>query len=473
MRNVVLSLSLLFGTITAVQPRVADACGGCFAPPGSAQVVTDHRMVLSMSTTRTVLWDQFQYAGRPEEFSWILPIRYTDRTQVQLASDDFMTLMTNLTVPALQAPAPPPFPPGCQSPFMSFDAAAGGFLDASLPPPADSSVSVLREEVVGPYAVAVLRGTDAMVLRRWLTDNRYVVPAGLEPTLQHYIDLNMDFVALRLRPGEGLNRMVPVRVSVEGYQPRLPLRMIAAGIADKVGLSLVVFNESRVEATNFPNGQYRDEDFSWDWNTPPSNLGQLIVDRFEAINRANAGRAWVTESALTLSSAQVVSQARFFPQRMGFGGPDGGMMSSARPEEDAALAFQGIGASATVTRLRADLEGRMLDRDLDLGASTAGGRERFYRFGSERNRPMYSVCPWPITDAGGPVLAADAPAGSVDGAVVQASDAAGAGGDGAAANPATAGGGVRCATRAPGSETRGAWLALGLAALAVARRRRR
>lgn len=49
--------------------------------------------------------------------------------------------------------------------------------------------------------------------------------------------------------------MQPVRVTMEGYVPRLPLRMIAAGVADKVGLSLVVFSDARIEASNFPNGE--------------------------------------------------------------------------------------------------------------------------------------------------------------------------------------------------------------------------
>lgn len=47
--------------------------------------------------------------------------------------------------------------------------------------------------------------------------------------------------------------MVPVRVTLDGYQPRLPLRMIAAGVADRVGLALTVIAPSRIEAMNFPN----------------------------------------------------------------------------------------------------------------------------------------------------------------------------------------------------------------------------
>ncbi len=222
----------------AMGAREAQACGGCFAPPGAAQVVTDHRMVLALSSTQTTLWDQFQYSGNPEEFSWILPIRYTDTTRVELASDDFLTLVSNVGVAALLQPTPPPFPSDCLPPPF-----AGGATDAAVDASAafDSGVTVLRQEVVGPYAVSILRGSSSTGLRTWLTMNGYTIPTALDPVIDHYLGLSMDFVALRLRAGKGLNRMSPVRVTVDGYQPRLPLRMIAAGVADRVGLSLTVF----------------------------------------------------------------------------------------------------------------------------------------------------------------------------------------------------------------------------------------
>jgi hypothetical protein len=33
------------------------------------QVVTDHRMVLSVNATQTTLWDQFRYAGQASDFA--------------------------------------------------------------------------------------------------------------------------------------------------------------------------------------------------------------------------------------------------------------------------------------------------------------------------------------------------------------------------------------------------------------------
>src|SRR6185503_20261287 len=55
----------------------AHACGGCFHPEDQARttVVTAHRMALSISQDQTVLWDQVQYAGEPQDFAWVLPVK--------------------------------------------------------------------------------------------------------------------------------------------------------------------------------------------------------------------------------------------------------------------------------------------------------------------------------------------------------------------------------------------------------------
>ena len=37
-------------------------------------MITDHRMVFSISPTQTILWDQIRYVGNPAEFAWVLPI---------------------------------------------------------------------------------------------------------------------------------------------------------------------------------------------------------------------------------------------------------------------------------------------------------------------------------------------------------------------------------------------------------------
>ena len=82
-----LACALVAPAFFMVDVRPAEACGGCFhgppAPTETETVITDHRMVFSVSPAQTVLWDQIRYAGNPAEFAWVLPIKpgATDRAR--------------------------------------------------------------------------------------------------------------------------------------------------------------------------------------------------------------------------------------------------------------------------------------------------------------------------------------------------------------------------------------------------------
>lgn len=56
-------------TFVVLSPKPAHACGACFSPPDTPTVVSGHRMVMSISEQQTVLWDQIQYQGEPEDFA--------------------------------------------------------------------------------------------------------------------------------------------------------------------------------------------------------------------------------------------------------------------------------------------------------------------------------------------------------------------------------------------------------------------
>lgn len=378
----VLAVGVAMSGVVVTAGEEARACGGCFAPPGAVQVVTDHRMALSISTERTVLWDQFRYAGRPEEFSWILPIRNGPDVRIELADDGFLTALDNLTAPVLNRPAPPRT--RCAMPDDNYDAAFGPPSERGAASGAvDAGVQVLQEHVVGPYQTVVLRGDDPMALREWLRSNGYSVPEPVGPIIDYYVGLRMDFIALRLRPGEGIERMSPVRVTTPGANPTLPLRMISAGVADKVGLLLMVIAEARWEAMNFPNAELHDSDFVYDWNNPtvPS---QDFIRAFDRVNTASGRRLWLTESALAMAET-TVERATQVASR-GAGRLPGVMT------DDAQLAFRGVGETGMISRLRAELGPTALDRDLVLAASDLPMRDRNYNYGRQLNRAADVVC---------------------------------------------------------------------------------
>jgi hypothetical protein len=152
----------------------------------------------------------------------------------------------------------------------------------------------------------------------------------MEPVIDHYLGLNMDFVALRLRRGQGGQ---PHGAGARDAR-RVPAPAAAAhdrrGRRRPVGLSLTVLAESRIEAMNFPNGEIRDEDFTYDWNAPPRTSGACFGDAFAARNRAAGDRLWLTESPMTVNRDDLANLARFLPRRTGFGPDAARMRRSAR-----------------------------------------------------------------------------------------------------------------------------------------------
>src|SRR5688572_7806251 len=159
-------------TLAVSAPRSAAACGGCFGPPTSPTLVTGHRMAFAVSETQTVLWDQFQYQGDPEDFSWVLPVR--PGAYVEIADDAWLATLDAFTSPTVISP---------QLNCSSVD--SGGGCGCGLDPQADLAssgesgkagppgVTVVRREQVGPYETVVVRSEDPDAIKDWLIVNGY------------------------------------------------------------------------------------------------------------------------------------------------------------------------------------------------------------------------------------------------------------------------------------------------------------
>src|SRR5207244_9692478 len=103
--------------VVAFVPRDARACGGCFAPPTeNDSVVTVHRMVLSVSSKQTTLWDQIRYTGAPSSFAWVLPVSDSKVATFGLSAQLVFGALDSLTGTKVQQPplnCPPP--PTCHA----------------------------------------------------------------------------------------------------------------------------------------------------------------------------------------------------------------------------------------------------------------------------------------------------------------------------------------------------------------------
>ena len=277
----------------------ARACGGCFHPeeqtPEQSSVVTAHRMALSISTTRSVLWDQVQYSGSPAEFAWVLPVRSGAR--IEVASDAWFEALDAATATRVASPAldcgmddmgyscGPPGAVGC-----SAGEAAGADLSSAVQ--ADP-VTVVHRGSAGPYETVTLHADVPGALTGWLADNGFAVSAEIQPIIDGYAEDGFDFIALRLLPDVGVQQMKPVRVIQPGAVAALPLRMVAAGTGANVAMTLFVIGEGRWETQSFPATEVDISQVVWDWNAQQSNYS-LLRDSALA---AGDGRSWLTAYA--------------------------------------------------------------------------------------------------------------------------------------------------------------------------------
>lgn len=63
------------------------------------------------------------------------------------------------------------------------------------------TVTVLKEEAVGMYQVAVLAATDPRALQRWMSQHGYVYPTGMDDVCREYIEEDWCFVAVKANVG--------------------------------------------------------------------------------------------------------------------------------------------------------------------------------------------------------------------------------------------------------------------------------
>jgi hypothetical protein len=372
-------------------PRAAQACGGCMHQVGENNtIITDHRMVFSISPQQTTLYDQIRYQGSPSSFAWVLPIKGT--AKVGVSSDAVFGALDPLT--NVQVFAPPrdcPAPPNT----CAADAGTGGVAKGAEGGAfGGGGVDVLATETVGPYETVQLHASDPGALDAWLTQHGYAIPSDIAPLVAAYVSEGFDFLAIKLVPGQGVSAMRPIRVTTPGASTSLPLRMVAAGTGANVGITLWIVGDGRWEAQNFPNFLIKADDLVWDWDSSSSNFATLRTQK----NASLGGAAWESESSIALNVNLVSTfvrqgSLRYDPKTgqqvddyapvspaADAGAPDGGDTDAgSAPPASADVAFQEdmdalFGSSSPssvlrITRLRSSLPHASLAKDLVIQAS--------------------------------------------------------------------------------------------------------
>jgi hypothetical protein len=172
-------IAILFLLATTVAPVLAD---GCFFPDSmyrdlyeSAQKAV---ILYGNSTEHLILSVSFE--GDAEDFAWVIPV--PAKPEIGVTDPDLFWELSDFTATEI---------PKGGGGFGCLGGATEGDTE-------EEGVDVIEEQVVGPYATAILSATNATALADWLNANGYIFPEEGEEIISEYIEKEWYFVATKI-----------------------------------------------------------------------------------------------------------------------------------------------------------------------------------------------------------------------------------------------------------------------------------
>ena len=292
--------ALALTAVAFVIPQPAQACGGFFC---NRQAIdqSGENILFSYNDDGTVTTIvQILYQGPSEEFAWILPV--PAEPTVDVGTDALFQQLAARTQPRFQMEFETVGTcrdePGCYDHWGRFgdeDTAGGpsadGFADAGAAP-SEPEVDVRLRANVGPYDVAVLAAGNADALRTWLTDNGYLIPEEAAGELDHYVELDHFFVALRLQKNRDAGEIQPIVLTSANDEPCIPIRLTRiATVPDMPVRAYFLSDTRRARPLNFMLVEPDLDDFGlWTGGTSYTSAVTTAVDDA-------GGHAFVTDYA--------------------------------------------------------------------------------------------------------------------------------------------------------------------------------
>ena len=234
-------IAVLFLLSTTAAPVLAD---GCFFPDSMYRDLYEsaQRAVILYGnstgnyTEHLILSVSFE--GDVEDFAWVIPV--PDKPEIAVTDAELFWELSDFTRTEIPSPG---F--GC----LFWGAGAPGDQDG---------VDVIEEQVVGPYATAILSATNATALADWLNANGYIFPEEGEEIISEYIEKEWYFVATKINAieeGTGYalteGTIEPIVLSFASDEIVYPLRITSLS-ATMPQVLLYVFADHVVVPEQYP-----------------------------------------------------------------------------------------------------------------------------------------------------------------------------------------------------------------------------
>jgi len=173
-------IAVLFLLSAMTIPVLAD--GGFFVEAEYLDVYQSaQRAVILYGNSTEHLILSVSFEGDAEDFAWVIPV--PEKPEIAVSDPELFWELSDFTTRGL--------PSG---------GGFGCFRHEALSP--EDGVDVIEEQVVGPYATAVLSATNATALVDWLNANGYIFPEEGEEIISEYIEKEWYFVATKINAVE-------------------------------------------------------------------------------------------------------------------------------------------------------------------------------------------------------------------------------------------------------------------------------
>lgn len=171
------------------------------------------------------------FEGEAEDFAWVVPV--PNIPEITVTDPDLFWELYDFTRTEI--------PSGGEGWFWC------GY--GATPAPEDQNgVDVIEEEVVGPYATAILSATNATALADWLNANGYAFPQEGEEIISEYIENEWYFVATKINAvdeGTGYalaeGAIEPIVLSFESEEIVFPLRISSLSASNSTPPEILLY----------------------------------------------------------------------------------------------------------------------------------------------------------------------------------------------------------------------------------------
>lgn len=265
----------------------AAACGGFFCSTIPV-VQSGERIIFAIDplTGQSDVVINIFYSGAAEDFAWILPLPGAP-LDISAGSSNAFVVADRLTAPRFNVTFREENCPVRDSGNF-VDAGAFAGADAGAP---SGGVTLIQQEIVGPYDTVVISGRNPDEVRNWLVENGYRVDDQMMASVVPYLATEHVLLALKLRKDSSTGDLQPIALRLASTEPCIPLRLTAIAAQQDMDVTAFLLGSERAIPSNYlhvtPNMT------RLDWRLRGANYRQLIS---EAVDEAG-GNAFTTQYA--------------------------------------------------------------------------------------------------------------------------------------------------------------------------------